>query len=208
MSDYGHPKDPYQPTNQPIPPHMQQHNVVGGSPLAPKPPYFPPRKSHKLRTVGIVVGSLFGLLIVAAVLTPGQPAKEAATPPAAVSTVDNGPTPDPVVTPTNKPSPPPAPKVVAPTVKDFKLTVKTLTKHCFGSAGCNVTFRILVAYSGPSLDPSKTYEVLYTVKGGEGPLENKLTVTGDTVEFDEEEMVSTSKSTVKLTAVVTDVMEA
>ena len=43
---------------------------------APKPP----RKRHVLRTIALIVGGLFVLLIVAAVLTPGTPAKDAATP--------------------------------------------------------------------------------------------------------------------------------
>ena len=102
---------------------------------------------------------------------------------------------------------PPAPVFGTPTKADFKLAVKTLTKKCFGSAGCNVTYRILVSYSGPALDPATTYEVLYQVKGGEdGPVDNKLTVTGDQSSVDEEEMIQTKSSKTKLTVVVTDVL--
>lgn len=194
------PQDPHF-TNQPIPPHLQQHNVVGGSPLAPKPP----KKRHTLRTVLIIIGGLFALLIVVAVLTPGSP-QSSQTPPAAVQTADNGPSPDPVVTPKTQYTPPPAPKYGTPVAKDFKLTVKTLTKQCFGSAGCNVTYRILVAYSGPDLDPSKSYDVLYTVRGGEDVVQNKLTVEDGQSSVDEEEMVSTKTSKAKLTAVATDVL--
>jgi hypothetical protein len=89
MSDFN-PNPPQQPSPQ--------------QPYQPKPPgpYFPPRKSHTGRTIALIIGGLFALLIVGSVLTPGSDPK--ATPPAAVSTVDNGPTPDPVVTPTNKPT--------------------------------------------------------------------------------------------------------
>ena len=106
MSEYhGSPEDP-RFTNQPIPPHLRQDNVVGNSPLAPKPPAPPKKKRHVLRNIAIVVGSLFALLIVAAVLSPGTPAKDAgtATPPSVVGTPDMGPSPEPVITPTNKPS--------------------------------------------------------------------------------------------------------
>lgn len=63
----------------------------------PYPQPKPPKKRHTFRNVAIVVGGLLALLIVAAVLSPGQPAKEA-TAPAAVKTAA------PVVTPTDKPS--------------------------------------------------------------------------------------------------------
>lgn len=101
-------------------PFQPEHNVIGNSPLNPNSPqsagYKPKKKRHTFRNIGIIVGSLFGLLIVAAVLTPGSPNAEA---PVSVTSqagtpVDNGPTPDPVVTPTNKPAKPttqPSPKV-------------------------------------------------------------------------------------------------
>jgi hypothetical protein len=105
------------------------------------------------------------------------------------------------------PETPAEPLYVEPSKSHFKLSVKTLKKECFGSAGCNVTYRILVDYSGPALDPSKTYEVTYDVRGGEdGPVTNTLTVTGDQSSVDSQESLSTSSSKAKLTAVVTDVV--
>lgn len=96
-----------------------------------------------------------------------------------------------------------------PTEDDFELSVKTLEKECFGSAGCNVTFRIEVAFAGDSsdLDPSKTYEVTYEIRGGEDPLINTLTVSGDEYQVDDNEFISTASSGAKLKAVVTDVSE-
>lgn len=120
---------------------------------------------------------------------------------------DNGPTPDPIVTPTDEYTPTETvPAYATPTAKDFKLTVKVLKKECFGSAGCNLTYRVLVAYSGSTLDPAVTYEVGYQVRGGEdGPVINTLTVTGDTSSVDEEESVSTKNNSTKLTVSATDV---
>jgi hypothetical protein len=84
--------------------------------------------------------------------------------------------------------------------------VKTLSKQCFGSAGCNVTYRIEVGYDGPPLDPSNTAEVVYEVRGGEdGPQINTFTVEGDQSSVDREESISTSSAGRKLTAVVTSV---
>ncbi|MEH0985739.1 hypothetical protein [Micromonospora sp. CPCC 205556] len=95
----------------------------------------------------------------------------------------------------------------APTKKDFKLAVKVLRKKCFGSAGCNISYRIDVTYTGTGLDPANTYEVTYEVRGGEDPMVNTFEVTGDTASVQQEEDGSTRRSRDKLTAVVTDVAE-
>jgi hypothetical protein len=91
--------------------------------------------------------------------------------------------------------------------KHFKLTAKILSKQCFGSAGCNVSYRILVAYTGPTLDPAVTYDVLYSVTGGEdGPVSNTLKITGDESSVDEEESLSTKNKSAKLTVVISDIL--
>ncbi|MEV0805036.1 hypothetical protein [Micromonospora sp. NPDC050200] len=102
---------------------------------------------------------------------------------------------------------PPVPTYETPTKNDFKLKVKTLSKQCFGSAGCNITYRINVTYTGTGLDPSKTYEVTYQVKGAEDPIINTFEATGDSASVQQEEMASIKRSGDKLTAVVTDVTE-
>ncbi|MGW5580225.1 hypothetical protein [Micromonospora chokoriensis] len=102
---------------------------------------------------------------------------------------------------------PPAPVYDTPTKGDFKLQVKTLRKQCFGSAGCNITYRIDVTYTGDGLDPSRTYEVTYEVKGAEDPIINTFEVTGDSASVQQEETASTKRSSDKLSAVVTDVSE-
>lgn len=101
-----------------------------------------------------------------------------------------------------------APTTTAPTVSDFALTAKILTKECFGTAGCNITFRVQVAYGGPALDPATTYEVTYEVRGvADGPQINTLTVQGDQSSTDETEMASTAGAGVKLVIVPTQVQE-
>ena len=192
---------------------MSQYQQPQPRPDLPYPGQHPPAKKSSTTLVALIaglVGALVGASVTAAAMS-GDPVAKAPTSVSSQATTppDNGPTPDPVTTPTNEPTAtePPAPTYGTPTKADFKLTAKVLTKQCFGSAGCNLTYRILVSYGGAELDPSVTYEVLYQVKGGEdGPVDNKLTVTGTQSSVDEEEFVSTKTSKTKLTAVVTDVL--
>jgi len=100
----------------PNPPQQQfpqYTNAASGQQPTPPvtPPFTPPRKSHKLRTILIVVGAVFALLIVAAVLTPSAPQKqttgtapavaETTAPPASVSTPPAVEEPTPTPTPTD-----------------------------------------------------------------------------------------------------------
>jgi hypothetical protein len=126
----------YRPGDQ-IPPD----SFVGNSelwPHGPGPqgyqPKPPKKKRHTLRNVLIVVGSLFGLLIVAAVLSGGQQPAGTTSPSPVVTSVDNGPTPDPVVTPTNKPS---AAKPTQPAPKPTKAAPKLTAgqEQAIGKAG-------------------------------------------------------------------------
>jgi hypothetical protein len=93
---------------------------------------------------------------------------------------------------------PPAPSA-------FRLAVKILQKKCFGSAGCNVTYRVDPKFLGPG-DPNDT-EVTYEVLGGEdGPQVNTFTIdSAGTASYPSEETVSTPSSRTVLTARVTDV---
>jgi hypothetical protein len=100
----------------------------------------------------------------------------------------------------------PAP-IYSPKPSQFALRVKTLSKQCFGSAGCIVTYRIVPTYSGPDLDPNSTYEVTYKVVGDEsGPQINTFTISeGTKSEVDAEEMASTSSSRTVVKATPTEV---
>lgn len=92
--------------------------------------------------------------------------------------------------------------------KDFTIHIKTREKKCFGSAGCNVTFKIDPSYVGTApLPDSGLIEVTYKVTGGEdGPQVNTFSIDGEgTAHFDSEETISTSSSHRTLKAKVTDV---
>jgi hypothetical protein len=172
-----------------------QRYDIAGYPIKPK--------KHTIRNIVlVVVGVLIAAGIAAGLSGGGDPS---ATPSASPNTLPNVVTTDRPAT--AKPTTPTEPAYGAPSKADFKLTPKVLSKKCFGSAGCNVTYRILVSYTGPTLDPSESYELVYEVRGGEdGPTTNTLTVTGGESSVDEEEYVSTNSKNAKLTAVVTDVL--
>jgi len=104
-------------------------------------------------------------------------------------------------------SPTPEPPAVAPVPADFALKVVTLSKQCFGEAGCNVTYRIEVAYNGLPVDADKEYTVTYAVTGVEGgPQVNNFKLRGDQVEYPSEEYASTPSSRTVLTAKATQVL--
>lgn len=113
---------------------------------------------------------------------------------------------DPVV---DEPTPEPEPEPVGyePAADDFTLNIVELEKSCFGSAGCNVTYRIEVGYDGEPLDPDVTYEVTYEIEGGDDIKINTLTVIGDQYMTDESEFIGTPSSGADLVAVVTRVSE-
>jgi hypothetical protein len=192
------------PFDGPVPP------PPGGQPV--KPPKKPMTRGARIGW-SILIGAC--IFVVGVLVGNGGSTASTANAPAktAVAVGNVAPTATVTVTETVRPSAPdettepPAPTYGVPTKADFKLTLKQLTKQCFGSAGCNVSYRVLVKYSGPALDPEATYDVLYRVAGGEdGPVDNRLTVNDGQSSVDEEEMVSTSSSKTKLTVTVTDVL--
>ena len=93
-----------------------------------------------------------------------------------------------------------------PTAADFTLRAKVTEKHCFGSAGCNVTFEPDVTYNGAlDLDPGITWQVVYEIDGvDDAPQVGNLTVEGTQVRYDPQD-VSTKSSKSKITLKVTSV---
>lgn len=102
----------------------------------------------------------------------------------------------------------PTPVYSSPSPSDFTITVKVLSKQCFGDAGCDLTYRAELAMNLPagSLDPSVTYDVTYEVDGGDsGPQIDTLQVTGDQYTQPGTQAISTGSQGQQLTAKVTDV---
>lgn len=113
---------------------------------------------------------------------------------------------DPV--PLAKPVPAGTPKAAILKAGDLKLAVKTTTKQCFGSAGCNVTFKIKLTVNGDVLaNSNRDWAITYEVRGVEGgPQIAELTLHQDgTFEQDSYQFGQTPSRSTKLTAKVTDV---
>lgn len=195
--------------------------VVGGStsPLAPPPPPMPtsslPRTTSPVegasppsrkRTLSMRKKVAIGVLAVLGIATAAsQTLGEKTDAPTKSNVVSAPPVAD---APAVAPAPVPEPPAYIPQPSDFVLAVKVLEKQCFGSAGCNITYRIDVSYVGSTLpDPDHEFEVIYEVRGGEdGVITNTFTLTGDQVSIDSEEFTSTKRSKDKLTAVAIEVV--
>lgn len=186
-------------------PNYGHYGPSTGPVLPSQPPQ--PKKSRKglwisLGVVGVVaLGCLgtFGAILSAAddaTKTPGDKSISTTSAPIAAPAKTS-----------SAPAAPAKPKPADPKPADFKLTVKTLEKQCFGSAGCLVTYRISdVTYSGPGLDEDKSYEITYKVTGLKDPKIGTFTLNGDgSYSVDEQENGDTSSSSKVLKAVVTSV---
>lgn len=95
-----------------------------------------------------------------------------------------------------------------PAAKDFKITLKTIEKQCFGSgAGCVITYRVGTVTVPTGLDASTTYEVSYKVTGATEPAESTVTISGG--KFDaglvSDQVAQTKNKDAKLIATATAV---
>lgn len=175
--------------------------TLESTPITPKPRRWP-------WIVAIAVALLAGIGIGSAGQDSSEPtASTTVTPSSAPETTESQPNPEPDPAEDEPKPEPEEPTYGTPTKDNLTLTVKTLEKKCFGSAGCNLDFRIEVGYDGEPLDPSVTYEITYEIKGGEDPYINTLTVTGEEYSTDEIEFIGTASSDTKIKAVVTDIGE-
>lgn len=106
---------------------------------------------------------------------------------------------------------PGTPIVDTPTVQpdlapsDFTITVKITKQDCFGSAGCIIVYQINPQYMGPVDVSTGTWDVTYTVTGGDSPQINTFTMTDGEASVDSAETIQTPTTTVNLIAKATSV---
>lgn len=98
-----------------------------------------------------------------------------------------------------------------PKPADFTLAVKVLGQHCFGSAGCSVTYTVDLTYAGGEIEPGKTWDVTYTVTGGDDPQIDTIQLTRGASASQyryvpsREQLIDTPSSASVLTVAVTSV---
>lgn len=175
-------------------------------PPNPGVPSKPPSKRHWVRwtLIGVVAVAIAAGVGTAASggkkHTTTKPAHTTTATPAAATT-----TPPTIQPPIIEPA---GPVYVTLSKTNVTVTLKILTKDCFGDAGCNVTYRPVLTQLVPagSFDPTVTYDVTYQVRGGsDGAQVDTLYVTGDKYESPSDGIAQTGSSGVNLTAVVTAV---
>jgi hypothetical protein len=183
------------PPDQPGPEHRY---TAPGWPPTPMPPV---KRAGSGRIALFVVLGLVGLLCafigLGALVGDDEPKTRAESAAAATGATPIAAVPELAETPT--------PLGYKPKPSDFKLTAKITDKECFGSAGCSVSFRVDVEYSGLPLGESVTWLIIYEINGVEdAPEVGSLEMTG-TQALGQEEDVSTTSSKSKIALKVTSV---
>jgi hypothetical protein len=83
------------------------------------------------------------------------------------------------------------------TKSDVALSLKTTEKHCFGSAGCNVTVEVRAGVAkavSDALPRDGTWDVTYQIDGGEDPVIGTFSLYGNGKYDVNEEFVGTPSS--------------
>ncbi|WP_091178192.1 hypothetical protein [Microlunatus flavus] len=192
---------------------------MGHEPVPPQQPYQPQPATPKTtnpKRFGIfalggagLAGVLIGAIVVGAASGGSKDEAAAPAPAPTVTVTTTAPAAPVAATPSDDPTTDDTSDSTTyePKKSDFKLGVKTLSKECFGSAGCNVSFRIKPSYVGSQdLPTSGEIEVTYKITGLQDPVENTFTVDGEgTITYTKEEDGQTQSKGDKLGAKVTDV---
>lgn len=91
----------------------------------------------------------------------------------------------------------------------FTIDLKTKSKQCYGTAGCNVTVEPDLTYVGiDDIDPDATYEITYEIHGDEsGPVIETAELSDQSSLNYSESLISTPSSGTKITVEITDVTE-
>jgi hypothetical protein len=152
--------------------------------------------------LGLVVGAIIGALVtlgVVSVASDDDESEESDTV-ASSETSDDADEDVPAVEETEEPS-------YEPTATDFSIDLSVKERKCFGSAGCNVTYRVEPNYEGLQT-PTGTWEITYEVRGIEdGPQVQTFTLTDDSFSFEPEITVQTRNADAEAKAKVTNVIE-
>jgi hypothetical protein len=102
----------------------------------------------------------------------------------------------------------PTPSYAEASTDDFSIDLKTKSKQCFGSAGCNMTVEPELTFLGVSgvLDPDAVYEITYEIRGDQsGPVIATAELTDQTSLSYTPSLISTASAGTKVSVEITDV---
>ena len=171
----------------------------------PPPPAFPPHTPpQKKRTNAVIIGA--AIAVIAAVVATGIVVVQAQNDDSKPAT-------------TAAPSAPDTDAVAAatedsePTYTDvdadsFTIDLKTKSRQCFGSAGCNVTVEpdLALVVDSESIDPDAVYEITYEIHGDQsGPVIETAELTDRTSLNYTQSLISTASASTKVSVEITDV---
>lgn len=91
-----------------------------------------------------------------------------------------------------------------PMASNFRLQVIETKRDCFGSAGCNVQYRVIPSYGGGPT-PKSSFTLLYQVVGLDDTKTGSIAVAGG--KFSTETGFGQTEEGVTLTAHVTQILE-
>jgi hypothetical protein len=173
-------------------------------PVEPAEPVEPPAQPKKNRTNAIIIGA--AAAVIAAVVATGivvvQTSDHDDSKPASTTTSS---TPD---TEATEAAADTEPTYITLDADSFSIELKTKSRQCFGSAGCNVTVEpeLGLEVDSASVDPDAVYEITYEIRGDEsGPVIQTAELSNQTSLNYRPSVISTASSSTKVTVKITDV---
>lgn len=183
---------------------MTDTSVPPMPPMPPTPPNDPLPPAKKPRTNLGIIGS--AVAVIAAVVATGavvvrsgnDDSKPTATATPAARDAD----------PVSTETPDPEPTYAEVDAGSFTIGLKTTSRHCFGSAGCNVTVEPDLTFLGDSegIDPDAVYEITYEIHGDEsGPVIETAELSDRTNLNYTPSVISTASAGTEVSVEITDV---
>ena len=174
--------------------------------LTPPPmPNYQPPAPKKSRTNLVIIGS--AAAVITAIVATGavvMQSRDDSKP--AVAATSSSPSGDTAKAAAAEPDP--TPSYADLDTDSFTIDLKTKSKQCFGSAGCNLTVEpdLTLLVDSSEIDPAATYEITYEIHGGDsGPVIETAELSDQTSLNYTPSVISTSSSGTKVSVEITDV---
>ncbi|MFJ4788334.1 hypothetical protein [Streptomyces sp. NPDC088794] len=184
-------------SNDVTPPPMPDH-----LPPAPEPPG--PKGS---RTNLVIIGS--AVAVIAAIIGTGIVVVQSGDGDSKSTTTAESPVPDEDAVASDAEEQDPEPTYDEVDADSFTIKLRTTSRQCFGSAGCNLTVEPDLTYLADTdgIDPDAVYEITYEIHGDEsGPVIATGELTDRTSLNYTPSVISTASAGTKVSVEITDVV--